>query len=448
MKVLAAMSGGVDSAVAAARVVDAGHEVVGVHMALSRNRNQFRTGSRGCCSIEDAGDARRAADVLGIPYYVWDLSEKFEDTVVADFLSEYAAGRTPNPCVRCNEHIKFEALLDKATALGFDAVATGHYAQVITSTRADGTELRELHRSPNTAKDQSYVLAVMGPERLERAMFPLGAFETKDEVRAEAAARGLSVSTKPDSYDICFVADGDTKGFLQERLGAKPGDIVDADGTVIGAHDGAYAYTVGQRKGLKIGRPAADGKPRYVLDIQPVSNTVVVGPVEMLSVDRLVGDQSVWLADDVLAAHGASAGTSNGASTGTALAGGAPSQTQTGASPSAWIDAEVQVRAHGDPVPARVRAVPDATGPTGGMEVELVGATLRGVAAGQSLVVYLGTRVVGQSTVVSSSRSADGDAGGESVAVLDVEPTGPVEPTDLAGPDERVAPAAQPARTA
>src|SRR5919106_1983774 len=147
MRVLAAMSGGVDSAVAAALAVEAGHDVVGVHMALSRNRDQFRTGSRGCCSIEDAGDARRAADVLGIPYYVWDLSERFEDTVVADFLAEYEAGRTPNPCVRCNEHIKFEALLDKATALGFDAVATGHYARVV-----DAPHGPELHRSPNEAK--------------------------------------------------------------------------------------------------------------------------------------------------------------------------------------------------------------------------------------------------------------------------------------------------------
>src|SRR3954462_10037660 len=166
MRVLAAMSGGVDSAVAAARAVDAGHDVVGVHMALSRNRDQFRTGSRGCCSIEDAGDARRAADVLGIPYYVWDLSERFEDTVVADFLAEYAAGRTPNPCVRCNEHIKFEALLDKALALGFDAVCTGHYPRVATRPDPAGPGVvRELHRAADLAKDQSYVLAVMGPDR-------------------------------------------------------------------------------------------------------------------------------------------------------------------------------------------------------------------------------------------------------------------------------------------
>ena len=158
MRVLAALSGGVDSAVAAARALEAGHDVVGVHMALSRSRAQHRSGSRGCCSIEDASDARRAADVLGIPYYVWDLSEEFTETVVADFVSEYAAGRTPNPCVRCNEHIKFEALLDKATALGFDAVATGHYARVVTREVPDpgapggARAVRELHRSPNTAR--------------------------------------------------------------------------------------------------------------------------------------------------------------------------------------------------------------------------------------------------------------------------------------------------------
>lgn len=373
MRVLAAMSGGVDSAVAAALAVEAGHDVVGVHMALSRNRQQFRTGSRGCCSIEDAGDARRAADVLGIPYYVWDLSERFEDTVVADFLSEYEAGRTPNPCVRCNEHIKFEALLDKATALGFDAVATGHYARVVETPGADGAVRRELHRSPNDAKDQSYVLAVMGPERLARSIFPLGDFASKDEVRAEAERRGLSVSAKPDSYDICFVADGDTQGFLRERLGSRPGAVVDTDGTVLGEHDGSYGYTVGQRKGLGLGRPAADGQPRYVLEVQPTTNTVVVGPAELLSVDEILGHDAVWLADDVVRA-------------------------------GEWVEAEVQVRAHGAPVPARVRAVPGAGGPRDAMEVELTGRPLRGVAAGQSVVVYRGTRVLGQATVERARR--------------------------------------------
>ncbi|MEU2202264.1 tRNA 2-thiouridine(34) synthase MnmA [Isoptericola sp. NPDC019482] len=373
MRVLAAMSGGVDSAVAAALAVEAGHDVVGVHMALSRNRDQFRTGSRGCCSIEDAGDARRAADVLGIPYYVWDLSERFEETVVADFLSEYEAGRTPNPCVRCNEHIKFEALLDKATALGFDAVATGHYAQVVTREAPDGTVSRELHRSPNDEKDQSYVLAVMGPDRLARAMFPLGGFASKAEVRAEAERRGLSVSAKPDSYDICFVADGDTRGFLRDRLGSRPGEVVDTDGAVVGEHDGAYAFTVGQRKGLGLGRPAADGRARYVVDVQTSTNTVVVGPAELLSVDRIGAGKAVWLA--------------------------APHEHADGA----WLDdVEVQVRAHGAPVPARVRATTADGVPA--MDVELTGRPLRGVAAGQSLVVYRGTRVLGQGTVARAWR--------------------------------------------
>src|SRR6478752_2072489 len=176
MKILAAMSGGVDSAVAAARAIDAGHDVTGVHLALSKNPQSFRSGARGCCSIEDAHDARRAADVLGIPFYVWDLSDRFAADVVNDFVAEYAAGRTPNPCVRCNERIKFSAVLERAVALGFDAVCTGHYAQII-----DGA----LHRSVDMAKDQSYVLAVLKPNQIARALFPVGS-SRKDEIRAEA----------------------------------------------------------------------------------------------------------------------------------------------------------------------------------------------------------------------------------------------------------------------
>src|SRR6186713_1158083 len=169
MKVLAAMSGGVDSTVAAARAVDAGHDVTGVHLALSKNPQSYRSGARGCCSIEDAHDARRAADVLGIPFYVWDLSDRFAADVVNDFVAEYAAGRTPNPCVRCNERIKFSAVLDRALALGFDAVVTGHYAR-----RVDGAAGPELHRAVDVAKDQSYVLGVLRPEQLAHALFPLG----------------------------------------------------------------------------------------------------------------------------------------------------------------------------------------------------------------------------------------------------------------------------------
>src|SRR5579859_850685 len=187
LRVLAAMSGGVDSAVAAARAVDAGHQVTGVHLALSPNPSSYRTGARGCCTLEDARDARRAADVLGIPFYVWDMAERFRQDVVDDFVAEYAVGRTPNPCLRCNEKIKFAAVLDRAVALGFDAVCTGHYARL-----TDG----RLRRAADGGKDQSYVLAVLTKTQLGRAMFPLGD-TPKVQVRAEAARRGLAVAAKP-----------------------------------------------------------------------------------------------------------------------------------------------------------------------------------------------------------------------------------------------------------
>src|SRR5438067_1666851 len=199
LRVLAAMSGGVDSAVAAARAAEAGHDVTGVHLALSANPQSFRTGARGCCTLEDARDARRAADVIGIPFYVWDLAERFREDVIDDFVAEYAAGRTPNPCLRCNERIKFAAVLDRALALGFDAVVTGHHA------RLDAGPPPVLRRSVDPAKDQSYVLGTLRPDQLAHAMFPLGD-STKAEVRAEAAARGLGVADKPDSTDICFIA--------------------------------------------------------------------------------------------------------------------------------------------------------------------------------------------------------------------------------------------------
>ena len=217
MRVLAAMSGGVDSAVAAARAVEAGHEVTGVHLALSKNPQSFRTGARGCCSKEDAHDARRAADAIGIPFYVWDLSDRFQADVVDDFVAEYAAGRTPNPCVACNEKIKFSAVLDRAIALGFEAVCTGHYANLVR--RGGGVEL---HRAVDTAKDQSYVLGVLTQDQLQRSRFPLGG-SLKASVRAEAAMRGLAVAKKPDSHDICFIADGDTAGFLDATPGRPPG---------------------------------------------------------------------------------------------------------------------------------------------------------------------------------------------------------------------------------
>jgi tRNA-specific 2-thiouridylase len=302
------MSGGVDSAVAAARAVEAGHDVTGVHLALSSNPASYRSGARGCCTLEDARDARRAADVIGIPFYVWDLAERFRQDVVEDFVAEYAAGRTPNPCLRCNEKIKFAAVLDKALALGFDAVCTGHYARV---------QEGRLRRAVDEGKDQSYVLAVLTRRQVAHAMFPLGG-SRKDAVRREADERGLAVADKPDSHDVCFIADGDTAGFLRRRLGTEPGAIVDTEGEVVGEHDGAYAFTVGQRRGLRIGRPAPDGLPRYVLDVSPVSRTVTVGRADELDVSRVVGTRAVWQ----------------------------------GGVPDVPVTCLAQVRAHGDPVPA------------------------------------------------------------------------------------------------
>ncbi|HEU4567820.1 MAG TPA: tRNA 2-thiouridine(34) synthase MnmA [Marmoricola sp.] len=363
MKVIAAMSGGVDSAVAAARAVDAGHEVTGIHLALSRNPQSYRTGARGCCTIEDANDARRAADALGIPFYVWDLSDRFHADVVEDFMSEYAAGRTPNPCLRCNEKIKFAAVLDRALALGFDAVATGHYARL-----HRGHDGVELHRAVDAGKDQSYVLGVLTRAQLEHSLFPLGD-TAKPAVREEAAARGLQVAAKPDSHDICFISDGDTGGWLGEKLAEhghevnRGGDIVSADGEVLGSHEGSWRFTVGQRKGLRIGRPAADGRPRYVLDIEPVSGTVTVGPREELTVTRLSCDKPLWC----------------------------------GSAPAGPVEGTVQLRAHGDE--HRAVVVPSADG----FEVTLHDPA-SGVAPGQACVVYDGTRVVGSGTIVSTGR--------------------------------------------
>jgi tRNA-uridine 2-sulfurtransferase len=367
MRVLAAMSGGVDSAVAAARAADAGHEVTGVHLALSANPRSYRTGARGCCTLEDARDARRAADVIGIPFYVWDMAERFDRDVVQDFVAEYAAGRTPNPCVRCNEKIKFAAVLDRALALGFDAVCTGHHA------RLDGGLLR---RSPDLGKDQSYVLAVLTRGQLAHAMFPLGD-STKEQVRAEAASRGLAVADKPDSHDVCFIADGDTRGFLAGRLGRAPGNIVDLAGQVVGRHDGAYGFTVGQRRGLRTGRPAPDGRPRYVLDIEPVTATVTVGAAADLDVREIVAEKPVW-------------------------SGSTP--------PSRSRDCLVQLRAHGEVHSATIwpeavsGTIPGKSDglPRGRLRIRLHAAA-RGVAKGQAAVIYDGDLVLGSGTIAATS---------------------------------------------
>jgi tRNA-specific 2-thiouridylase len=350
MRLLAAMSGGVDSAVAAARAVDAGHDVTGVHLALAGAAGGGAAGGgRGCCTPEDARDARRAADVLGIPFYVWDLADRFGRDVVDDFVAAYAAGATPNPCIRCNERIKFAAVLDRAVALGFDAVVTGHHARL-----DPGPVLR---RSVDPTKDQSYVLATLQPAQLAGALFPLGG-STKAEVRAEAAARGLAVADKPDSSDVCFIP-GSAGDWLRARLGARPGPIVDAaSGERVGGHDGAYAFTVGQRRGLRLGRPAADGRPRYVLDVSPVTRTVLVGPPEALDVSEVVAEPVVWPYD----------------------------RAQAG---------QAQLRAHGRPVPATAVL-------TGGALRFALAEPVRAVAPGQAVVLYDGDRVLGAGRITGA----------------------------------------------
>ncbi len=355
------MSGGVDSAVAAALAHEEGHDVTGVHMALSRTPGTLRTGSRGCCTVEDAFDARRVSDLIGIPFYVWDLSEDFAETVVTDFLTEYSAGRTPNPCLRCNEKIKFAALLDRAIALGFDAVVTGHYARV-----RDG----RLLRSADSAKDQSYVLAVLRPDQVAHSMFPLGGM-TKPQVRAEAERRGFSVAAKPDSYDICFISDGDTRGYLTEKLGARPGSVVDADtGQELARHEGYYGYTIGQRKGLGLTRPAPDGRPRYVLSIEPVSGTVTVGTAEHLDVRTIDANSVVYPGGDA---------------------------------PQFPVRGRLQVRAHG-----RTTGVTADLDAGGGLRLSL-DEPIRGIAPGQTAALYdvSDTEVLAAGTIVATGR---GDA--------------------------------------
>ena len=354
MRVLVAMSGGVDSSVAAARMVDAGHDVVGVHLALSSTPGTLRTGSRGCCSKEDAGDARRVADILNIPFYVWDFADRFKEDVIDDFVESYARGETPNPCVRCNEKIKFSALSARALALGFDAVATGHYA------RLDGGRLR---RAVDADKDQSYVLGVLTADQLRHALFPVGD-TPKPHIREEAAARGLAVADKPDSHDICFIPSGDTQAFLGAKIGIRPGAVVDAGGAVLAEHDGVHGFTIGQRKGLGIAGPGPDGAPRYVTGIDAETGTVRVGAAVDLEVSTLRGEKPVF-------------------TSGTPFSGP--------------VECVLQVRAHGGLVEAVVELH------DGELHADLR-TPLRGVAPGQTMVLYrpdpAGDEVLGSATIV------------------------------------------------
>ena len=256
-------------------------------------------------------------------------------------------------------------------ALGFDAVATGHYARVV-----DGVGGRELHRAVDVAKDQSYVLGVLDADQLARAFFPLGD-STKPQVREEAARRGFSVARKPDSHDICFIPDGDTRGWLTRRLGTRPGELVDAtSGAVVGTHTGAYGFTVGQRRGLGLDRSSLDGAPRYVVEVDAAANRVVIGTADLLGVDVVEGEHLRWC----------------------------------GPAPTGEVRVGAQVRAHGEEVPASAQVVdgPDAgtPAPAGGSAVRVVlERRLRGVAPGQSVVLYDGTRVVGSATITGTGRA-------------------------------------------
>jgi tRNA-uridine 2-sulfurtransferase len=262
-RVLVAMSGGVDSSVAAALLRDAGHDVTGVTLKLWGGESDS-----GCCSAADVEDARRVAAQLDIPHYVFNFTDEFDARVVAPYVDAYADGRTPNPCVECNRSIKFGRLLERADALGFDAVATGHHARV----HRDAAGRWQLLRGADVAKDQSYVLYMLGQAELARTLLPVGDL-TKAQVREHAARLGLRTAAKPESMDVCFITRGHRKQFVTARAGARPGVVVDGDGAVLGRHDGVTGFTVGQRRGVGV----ATGERRYVVDLDADTATVTLG---------------------------------------------------------------------------------------------------------------------------------------------------------------------------
>jgi tRNA-specific 2-thiouridylase len=280
--VLVAMSGGVDSSVAAALLVEAGHDVVGVTLRLWGGSSDT-----GCCSVADVDDARRVAQQLGIPHYVFNFGDDFASAVVSPYVSDHAAGRTPNPCIECNRRIKFDRLLGRADALGFDLVATGHHAR----TEWDGARWR-LWRSVDRAKDQSYVLHMLGQSHLDRCRFPVGGLG-KAAVRHRAAALGLRTAAKPESQDVCFVTrTAGRRGFLGERLPLTAGRVVDGDGRQVGAVDAVELVTVGQRRGLGL---AGGGPARYAVAVDVAAATVTVGGRDDLLADEVTLRRLTWV---------------------------------------------------------------------------------------------------------------------------------------------------------
>ena len=284
-KAVVAMSGGVDSSVAAALLVEQGYDVTGIMLKLWRG--EAANLDSGCCNVGAASDARRVADTLGIPFYVLNFAERFEQTVIENFHADYASGRTPNPCVRCNQWIKFDALLERALTLGADVLATGHYARV----RSDGGRYRLL-RGVDHNKDQSYVLWMLDQSKLARTLFPVGDM-AKSETRRLAAELGLRTASKPDSQEICFVRNGDLPAYVDEHIPAanQPGPMVSTQGEQVGEHRGIARYTVGQRKGLGISL----GMPVFVRSIDAETNTIVVGERDELACGGFEARETIWV---------------------------------------------------------------------------------------------------------------------------------------------------------
>lgn len=350
-RVVIAMSGGVDSSVAAALLKEQGFEVIGISMQVwdyskftAAEGEKFDT----CCSLDDIHDARRVAEQLGIPFYVVNFEEEFQNLVIRDFVDEYLAGRTPNPCVRCNQWIKFELLLKKARGLGADYIATGHYARTL----ADDDGHYQLLKGVDAAKDQSYFLFTLTQEQLAMTLFPLGAM-TKPEVRSLAARYGLRVAEKGESQEICFVPDNDYVRFIEDERGKEllSGNIVDRSGKILGKHRGTYRYTIGQRKGLGI----AHSEPLHVLELNAEKKEVVVGPKEALHCTGLVATNINWIIT----------------------------------APDAPIDAACKIRYRHQPIPCRIIPLADNSAQVQFTEPE------KSVTPGQAVVFYDGDAVLG-----------------------------------------------------
>ncbi len=360
MRALVAMSGGVDSSVAAAVIAEQGYDVVGVTLKQWEGPGGEMP-TAGCCTVGDAEDARRVAAQLDVPYYVLDYVDEFREQVVDRFGAEYMAGRTPNPCVECNRRVRFRTLLERTVALDCEVLVTGHHARV---RHRDGAY--RLACGVDTTKDQSYVLHMLGQSELSRIRLPIGEL-TKREVRERATALGLRTADKPDSQDLCFVGRGDYRGFLRTHFpeAARPGVMVDTDGEVVGRHEGTVDFTVGQRRGLGV----SVGEARYVVDIEPQSATVVIGRREDLEVTGCAVDEVTFVSDTT------------------------PARTE------GPIEVTVKVRYRSRPVPATLE--PGAT--PGTWSVRFATPQL-GVAPGQSAVFYDGDEVVGGGIIAHTHR--------------------------------------------